>query len=462
LTTPPLQPTEVGAVELVDRLLTAGWAAGASDIHLVPTERGLDVLLRCNGTLDHHATMDPRMTSKIIGRLKVLADLMVYRTDIPQEGRVPTHRSCVESEVRVSTYPTLLGEKVAVRLDALRAERLSIENLGLPAVTRRALTHAIEQPEGLVLVTGPSGSGKTTTLYSCLHHLVQQPVRRSIVSVEDPIERRIDGVVQTEINDHVGLGYHAALRSILRQDPDVILIGEIRDQRTATIALEAGLTGHLVASTIHAGTAPHAFARLMEMGIEPHTMTSVVRGVVAQRLLRRSCTMQSPDHDDCPVCEGTGYRGRVLISEWISMTRGLREAILARADSSALTAAARATGYRSLRDEAWALVRAGITTMEEVTRVLGSDDDQAEAGVSGPGGGSGVVPSHPGGDVPGGRAAAAGAAPVIPRPAAQPVAAGDAADGPRHRGGVDAGAGVPAAGAGPAVALQGAGEGGDS
>ena len=239
------------------------------------------------------------------------------------------------------------------------ALRLSLEALGLPEPARKGLERALAQPEGVILLTGPSGSGKTTTLYSSLAHIREQSFSRSMVSVEDPVERRIPGVIQTEINAASGLDFATALRSLLRQDPDVLLLGEIRDRETAAIALEAGLTGHLVAATIHAGTAPQVFARLLEMGVEPFVATTAVRGVLAQRLVRRVAP------------GGEGYQGRVLMAEWLEMGPRLRRAVLDRSDGDALSAAAAESGFPTLRDSAEQLIRSGVTTPEEVDRVLG-------------------------------------------------------------------------------------------
>lgn len=454
------------AIDLVDRILSHAKEIGASDVHLVPTEAGLQVTLRRDGTLVPVGTLAPECMATVVGRFKVLANLLVYRTDIPQEGRISRDRSGIDSEVRIATYPTLMGEKVAVRLDARRGESLGLDNLGLSTEVRDALIEAIEQPEGVILLTGPAGSGKTTTLYSCLNYLVGCDRPRNIVSVEDPIERRIEGVVQTEVNETVGLSYGVALQSILRQDPEVILIGEIRDKVTAACVMEAGLTGHLIASTIHAGSAPQVYARLMEMGIEPFAMTSVVRGVLSQRLLRRRCAAapgDPGDHGDCTVCHGEGYAGRVLLAEWLPMSAPLREAILSRRDCEGLTAAARPPGYRDLATAARSMVQEGITTEEEVYRVLGYRMQHEPEAVPRDGilRRPRLVAPDPGGDVPGERAAAQGTPVVIPRPDSPEDEGGDESDGGGHRGGEVFGAGVRRAEGTPASPVPGADPGGD-
>ncbi len=349
---------DMRATEAVDRLLRRARESGASDLHLDPDERGLLVRARRDGALEEVEVLPAALLSTVLGRLKSLSDLLVYRTDVPQEGRIPSDRSPTGAEVRVATFPTILGERAALRLDAPEAGTPDLEGLGLPPLLLAGLRRAVEQPSGAVFLTGPSGSGKTTTLYACIRHLAAAGRPRSIVTVEDPVERRLPGVTQTQVNPAAGLDFARALRSLLRQDPEVILVGEIRDRETAAIALEAGLTGHLVVSTVHAGTAPGVFARLLEMGVEPFVLTTAVRGVLGQRLVRRR--------------EGAGYRGRRLLAEWLPMTSGLREAILARADAEGLAAAAAEGGYRSIREEAAALVAAGGTTAEEIERVLGA------------------------------------------------------------------------------------------
>ncbi|MEN8151366.1 MAG: ATPase, T2SS/T4P/T4SS family [Planctomycetota bacterium] len=337
--------TPDGAVQVVERLLATAIDRGASDLHLDPDGNGVTVSLRRDGVLETIETLDGNLAPNLVGRLKALSDLLAYRTDVPQEGRIPADRTAHGVEVRVATFPALDGERVALRFDAPDGAPAEIAELGLPADAARGLTRAVEQPEGLILLTGPSGSGKTTTLYSIVRHLARQTPRRSIVTVEDPVERRLAGVTQTEVNRPAGLDFARALRSLLRQDPDVILVGEIRDAETAAIALEAGLTGHLVASTIHAGTGRQVYARLLEMGIEPFVIATAVKGVLAQRLLRKR--------------EG----GRVLAAEWAPMTEDLRRSVMERAVTD--------DGGEELRRAARELVSKGLTDEQEVTRVLG-------------------------------------------------------------------------------------------
>jgi general secretion pathway protein E len=346
------------AVEVVARILRESVEEGFSDLHLDPAEDHISVTARRDGVLERREPIPAGLGPHVVGRLKALADLLAYRTDIPQEGRIPAARA--GREVRVATFPTLLGERVALRFDAPDGVPRDLGSLGIPPGVLEALRDAIDRPEGVILLTGPSGSGKTTTLYSCLRHLAASTPPRCIVTVEDPVERRIRGIAQTEVNPAAGLDFARSLRSLLRQDPDVILIGEIRDHETASIVLRAGLTGHLVASTIHAGAAPQVFARLLEMGVEPFVATTAVRGVLAQRLVRR--------WDADKGC----YAGRALVVEWLPMSARLRKAILARADGEVLERAARDDGVVSLREAAEALVDDGTTTIEEVNRVLGT------------------------------------------------------------------------------------------
>lgn len=368
------QSPEAPAVTVVERLLKSAVDMGASDLHIDPSEAGIVIRMRRDGVLEQLEVLPDQIREHLVGRVKALADLLVYRTDVPQEGRIPAERTGMPTDLRVATYPTVFGERIAIRFDAREAGPRTLDDIGFEEIVVSSLRTALGQPDGVVLVTGPSGSGKTTTLYACLRHLVNSGRQRSIMTVEDPIERRLSGVTQTQTDPVAGLDFARALRSLLRQDPEVLLVGEIRDRETAKIALEAGLTGHLVLSTVHAGTAPLVFARLLEMGVEPFVLTTAVRGVLAQRLVRKRCDAPdcTQDGSECQVCRGSGYHGRVPIGEWAPMTPALRKVVLSRGDGSDLTLAASDSGGRSLRESADSLVANGMTTQEEVLRVLGS------------------------------------------------------------------------------------------
>lgn len=346
------------AVEMVSRLLARGSAEGASDLHLDPTASSLEVSWRVDGVLSPPEHLPRELAPRIAGRLKALADLLVWRTDVPQEGRIDGAKIPGGRPVRVSTWPTLHGERLAVRFQAQAAGHLSFFELGLPLHAEQGLGAALAEPEGVILVTGPSGSGKTTTLYAALEQIIRAPERRSIVTLEDPVERQMPGASQCELKSE-GLTVAQAVRSMLRQDPDVMLIGEVRDRATAAAALEAGLTGHLVLSTIHAGTAPKVFRRLMDLGLEPFAITTAIRGVLAQRLVRRT----TPD----------GYEGRVLVAEWLPMTDALRRAIHAGQDGAELTETMTEEGHSSLGVHVRMLIDAGLTDEKEAQRVLGTE-----------------------------------------------------------------------------------------
>lgn len=351
----------------VDLVLDAAYRRGASDIHFDPTLRVLDIRFRLDGVLQPAAQLPLDAAPNIIARLKVLAELLTYRTDIPQEGRLHWPAAPAGGEMRLSTFPTIHGEKAAVRLFDPMGRILELDQLGLDAEIHRRLLPMLDERAGAILLTGPSGSGKTTTIYACLRRLAA--AGRHIVTLEDPVEQMIEGVSQSQARPGTEFDFARGLRSILRQDPEVVMIGEIRDPDTAGIGIEAALTGHLVFSTLHAGSACGVIGRLLDMGIEPYLLTSGVRGILNQRLVRRRC----PQCDSgCDQCAATGYRGRLLLAELITLDADLRQAILAKADIHALEAAAKAANPATLTAAAHA-VQSGATDWNEIRRVLGPD-----------------------------------------------------------------------------------------
>ncbi|MFV0443111.1 MAG: GspE/PulE family protein [Planctomycetaceae bacterium] len=318
--------------QLVAELLKSAQQAGASDLHLVPSEAQLEVHWRIDGVLQPVESFSRSIAANIVARLKVLAELLTYRTEVPQEGRIRQGETA--AEMRVSTFPTLFGEKVVVRLFVGSGRYRKLSDLALPADVESRFAAALQERGGLLLVTGPAGSGKTTTVYAGLRELAEQSQgQRSLVSIEDPIEAVIPGVAQSQVQPAAGFTYESGLRSLLRQDPDVILVGEVRDRTTAELVFQAALSGHLVLSTYHAGTADGALQRLRDMGIEPYQIKSGLQAVVSQRLLRRLCRCATVSHREedrlaldvaevrlptgCPECRGTGYVGRQVLAEWL-------------------------------------------------------------------------------------------------------------------------------------------------
>jgi type II secretory ATPase GspE/PulE/Tfp pilus assembly ATPase PilB-like protein len=314
-------------------------------------------------------TVRRELVPNLIARLKVLAELLTYRVDVPQEGGIRPENNRHGADMRVSTFPTVHGEKAAVRIFSSTGRPLEIEELGLPADIRDGLIALMHWKDGVVFLTGPSGSGKTTTLYACLRHLVRTRPGVHVVTIEDPVEQVIEGVSQSQVRPGTEFDFARGLRSVLRQDPDVIMIGEVRDRLTAECAIEAGLTGHQVLTTLHAGSACGVISRLTDMGIEPFLLTSGLKAVVNQRLVRRLCPRCSGT--GCDHCTGAGYRGRVLLAELLTVEDPLREAILARSDVATLEASAARPGRRTLWDSAAQAVEEGRTTWPEIERVLG-------------------------------------------------------------------------------------------
>ncbi|MDQ2765336.1 MAG: Flp pilus assembly complex ATPase component TadA [Pseudomonadota bacterium] len=386
--------SEAPVIRLVNLLITRAVETQASDIHIEPFEDRLRVRYRYDGVL-HEADAPPRhLAAAITSRIKIMARLDIAERRMPQDGRIKMAVRGQDVDFRVSTIPSLHGETVVLRVLDRTAVKFDYARLGLsPAVVRKVGT-ALELPNGIVLVTGPTGSGKTTTLYTGL--LALNAVARKIVTVEDPIEYQLQGINQIQVRSQIGLTFASLLRSILRQDPDVIMVGEIRDGETAQIAVQAALTGHLVLSTLHTNSAAASITRLRDMGVEDYLLTAVLRGVIAQRLVRRLCpecrraepaapalierfgldrrTTARPimlSHAvGCAACRQTGYRGRAAIAEFLELGPKIERLIFARADHSMIEREAIAGGMEPMFDAGLASALAGETTLEEVTRSI--------------------------------------------------------------------------------------------
>jgi general secretion pathway protein E len=384
--------SEAPIIRLVNFVMARAIERGASDIHLEPYEKALRVRYRIDGILEDVESPPRRLQTAIISRIKIMSRLNIAESRLPQDGRVKLRIGGKEIDFRVSTIPTLYGESVVIRILDQSSVPLDMGTLGFFPDTLAAFRPIVSAPYGMVLVTGPTGSGKTTTLYAALQE-IKSPERK-IITIEDPVEYQIPGVIQIQVKPQIGLTFASGLRSIVRQDPDVILVGEIRDRETAEIAIHSALTGHMVLSTLHTNDAPGAVTRLLEMGVEEYLLPSCLMGVLAQRLVRTVCDACSaprevpqalreevlretgafPEGDlrvgrGCEACAGTGYRGRSGIFELLPVTEGVKELILSRADSGAIREKAVGEGMRLLREDGWEKVRRGITTIEEVLRV---------------------------------------------------------------------------------------------
>ncbi len=380
------------AVRIVNELLREALARGASDIHLDATERGGRVRCRVDGVLGDVRDTDAATHAAMIARCKVLAMLDIAERRMPQDGRIQVVVAGHKVDIRIATLPTQHGERAVLRLLDTSAARLDLSSLGLSDATLTALREAVRMPHGLVLVTGPTGSGKTTTLYAAVSELDRE--RFNVVSVEDPVEYALDRVAQTQVNPRIELTFARALRSILRHDPDVIIVGEIRDRETAEIAIQASLTGHLVLASLHTNTAGAAITRLVDMGVEPFLLASSLRGVLAQRLVRRLCVHCRTAHpttsveaallalngianiqqlyqsSGCDHCNHTGIRGRMGLYRWLPVTGDIAQAIHARVPDITLEASATTAGWPTLATDAARHLQGGETSLSEVLRVV--------------------------------------------------------------------------------------------
>ena len=380
-------------VRFVNALITQAVQDRASDIHIEPQERDVRIRYRVDGVLHEVTTQNRRIVAGVVSRLKIMADLDIAERRMPQDGRLTMRAGGKNVDVRLSTLPTVYGEKVVMRILDKTSVLLELADLGFLPDNFVRYERSYRKPYGMILVTGPTGSGKSTTLYATLNVINRPEV--NIVTVEDPVEYRLPGINQVQVNPKAGLTFSSALRSILRQDPDVVLLGEMRDPETAKIGMEAALTGHLVLSTLHTNDAPSAVTRLAEMGIDPFLVASSVEVVLAQRLARRLCARcKEPFHPTpsellawgipfdgadvpvlfrpkgCSACANTGYRGRLALHEVLPVTEEIERLIVMRAPSNEIAKYAQNQGMRSLRQDGLAKVQAGDTTIDEVARVV--------------------------------------------------------------------------------------------
>jgi general secretion pathway protein E len=376
--------SEAPVIRLVNTMIAQAIEKRASDIHIEPFEKEFRVRYRVDGVLFNQESPPRELKAAIVSRLKLMAKLNIAERRLPQDGRIKIKILGREVDLRVSTLPTLYGESVVMRLlDRSAGDFYDLRRLGFDDHMFARMEHYTQLPHGIFLVTGPTGSGKSTTLYSALKR-INIPDKK-IITIEDPVEYQMDGINQIHVNPAIGLTFAAGLRHIVRQDPDVIMVGEIRDRETADIAIRAALTGHFVFSSLHTNDAPSAISRLTDMGMENYLITSSLVAVLAQRLVRLICrqcrvsagTAITPDGETietfrgagCEACAGSGFKGRMGIFELMELTDDIRKLIMTNADASQLTLASRRNGMRNLREDGWLKVRDGVTTADEVMRV---------------------------------------------------------------------------------------------
>ena len=386
------QDADAPVVRFVNLLISQAINDRASDIHVEPGESQLTVRYRIDGVLHEMQKADRSIQDGIISRLKIMSSIDIAEKRRPQDGRLSVTHEGRQVDLRVATLPTVWGEKIVMRILDNTGQRMAMSDLLMSPRNLDRFEAAIRRPHGMVLATGPTGSGKSTTLYTALRAVANPRV--NVITVEDPVEYRIGGINQVQVNNKAGLTFSNALRSILRSDPDVVLVGEIRDNETAIISIEAALTGHLVLSTLHTNDAPSALTRLTEIGAEPFLVATALEAIVAQRLARRLCTRcREPfteptdvltalgfPHDPsdppqifratgCPACSGTGYRGRVALHEVMSVTEEIEQLVVTRSTGTEMRQLALQQGMVSLREDGFSKVAQGLTTIEEVLRV---------------------------------------------------------------------------------------------
>lgn len=393
--------SEAPLIKLVNLLIIQAVKERASDIHIEVDEAKMRVRYRVNGLLKEQNAPPRNLHASIVSRVKVMAQMDVSEKRIPQDGRFVVKVGNADVDVRASTLPTIHGEKVVLRILDRRNLVIGLTNLGFDPATLKEFEGVIRKPEGLILISGPTGSGKTTTLYAALNEI--KSVERNIITIEDPVEYSLSLINQVQINEKAGLTFASALRSILRQNPDVIMVGEIRDSETAQMAVRASLTGHLVLSTVHTNDAAGAVARLLDMGVENYLVASCLLGVIAQRLVRTTCQRCKTREElppgiidkigpeiigsedkfmagaGCEECGNTGYQGRIGIYEFLTVNNRIRELMLTNTSAAAIKQAAQAYGMRTMREQVIAKGLAGITTCREIIRVTQADEMPAVA-----------------------------------------------------------------------------------
>jgi general secretion pathway protein E len=388
--------SEAPVIRMVNQLIQKAVESRASDIHIEPFADELKVRYRVDGILREVEAPPVRSTAAVISRVKIMAKLNIAERRLPQDGRIPIRIQGKELDLRVSTVPTMFGESVVMRLLDKESVRFDLDALGFDGTPRRRLNGVLEQPYGILLVTGPTGSGKSTTLYTALSRLNTE--ERKIITVEDPVEYQLPGINQIQVKSSIGMTFAGALRAIVRQDPDIIMVGEMRDLETARIAVQSALTGHVVLSTLHTNDAASGVTRLLDMGVEDYLLTSTINGILAQRLVRRLCPhcresyravpelaarfahIKGIEGDvdlqravGCDACNGTGYRGRLVITEVLVMSEAIRKAVLEHATATEIRRIAVAEGMETMYQDGLRKALDGRTTIEEVLRVAEAD-----------------------------------------------------------------------------------------